>query len=101
MTLRRIQRELVDLQRNPFPFCEIIDYQDPFNLFFCFHDLEGSLFEGGKYYFILHYHEQHPFKSVKIYCLTKVFHCGFCHRRLVHLDILDDYWSPAFTARTV
>eukprot|EP00483_Globobulimina_turgida_P010535 UN10556 len=103
MALRRIQKELKDIESNPPANCSAGPVGD--DLFVWTANIMGpsdSPYEGGVFFLKVVFPADYPFKPPKIAFTTKIYHCnvksdngGIC------LDILKDNWSPALTITKV
>lgn len=99
-SIRRIQKELGDINRDPpnnisasvsgngndITFWDAIVIRP-----------EDSPFEGGVFSLVIQFPPNYPFKAPKITFKTKVFHPNINEKGDICLDILKDQWSPALT----
>ena len=98
-TLRRIKKELEDMQKNPPENCSagLINENDPFQWRATIIGPEGSPYHGGILYLKIHLAADYPFKAPHITFTTKIYHCNVNPTGSICLDILKDKWSPALT----
>jgi len=99
MALRRIQKELNDLQRDPPSNCSAgpITEQDIYNWKATIIGPEGSPYSGGLFQLIISFPTDYPFKPPKVQFMTKIFHPNINANGGICLDILKDQWSPALS----
>lgn len=98
--LRRIQKELDDLARDPPSGAFAGPVQD---------DLmqwegavmgpQGTPYEGGVFHLSITFPNDYPFKPPKVAFTTKVYHPNINTNGSICLDILKDSWSPALLFR--
>lgn len=98
MALRRIQRELEDLQKDPIAECSAGPIGD--DLF----NWEGIIFgpidspyAGGVFKLSIRFPTEYPFKQPHVQFLTKIYHPNINSSGGICLDILKQQWSPALT----
>jgi len=103
MALKRIQKELNDLNKNPSD-----NYTwEPFNksdLFYCQATIMGpedSPYQGGVFYLNIIIPKDYPFKPPKLTFTTRIYHPNINSNGTFCLDILYDEWSPALTISKV
>jgi len=101
MALRRIQKELKDLERDPPTNCSAGPSGDLFNWTATIMGPEGSPYQGGLFFLTVHFPADYPFKPPKVQFVTKVFHPNINRNGAICLDILKDQWSPALTISRV
>ena len=102
MALRRIQKELIELGRNPVPNCSAGPITD--DLFLWQGSIlgpEGSPYEGGIFFLELKFSGEYPFKPPLVSFKTKIFHCNVHQSGRICLDILNKEWSPALSIAKV
>ena len=102
MALRRIQKELKDLQVEPPENCSAGPRGD--NLFVWDAVIlgpTGTPYAGGVFKLEIHFPVDYPFKPPKPVFLTKVFHPNISASGSICLDILKNQWSPALTINKV
>jgi ubiquitin-conjugating enzyme E2 D/E len=102
MSLKRIQKELGDVNRDPPGGCSCGPVGDDM------YHWEGiimgpadSPFAGGIFKLDITFPTDYPFKCPKIYFLTKIYHPNINSSGGICLDILKDQWSPALTITKV
>ena len=95
--LRRIKKELEEMQKNPPENCSagLINENDPFQWRATIIGPEGSPYHGGIFYLKIHLGPDYPFKAPHITFMTKIYHCNVNPTGSICLDILKDQWSPA------
>ena len=102
MALKRIQKELQDLQKDPPANCSAGPIGD--DLFHWQATIMGpkeSPYEGGVFFLNITFPSDYPFKPPKIQFTTKIYHCNINGNGSICLDILKDQWSPALTLSKV
>lgn len=98
MSLRRIQRELMDLQKDAPENCSAGPRKDNFYIWDAvIMGPSDSPYSGGLFKLEIHFPTDYPFKSPKCTFLTKVYHPNVSANGAICLDILKDQWSPALT----
>ena len=98
-TLRRIHRELEEMQKTPPENCSagLVDHNDPYHWQATILGPEGSPYHGGIFYLNIQLSADYPFKAPQIKFITKIYHCNVNAAGSICLDILKDKWSPALT----
>ena len=102
MALRRINKELADIGKDPPANCSAGPVGD--DLFHWQATIMGpddSPYAGGVYFLDIHFPADYPFKPPKIHFTTKIYHCNINSNGGICLDILKDQWSPALTLSKV
>ncbi len=102
MALKRIQRELVELQEDPPTSCSAGPADD--DLFHWQATIMGpddSPYAGGLFFLDIHFPADYPFKPPKVTFNTRIYHCNINSNGGICLDILKDQWSPALTISKV
>ena len=102
MALKRINKELKDLQQDPPSNCSAGPVGD--DLFFWQATIMGpedSPYKKGVYFLNIHFPADYPFKAPKINFSTKIYHCNISSNGSICLDILKNQWSPALTISKV
>ena len=103
MALKRIQKELVDLQRDPPANCSSgpTDESDLYNWTASIMGPEDSPFQGGVFFLNVQFPTDYPFKPPKVSFTTRIYHPNINSNGSICLDILKDQWSPALTISKV
>ncbi len=102
MALKRIQRELTELGRDPPANCSAGPIGD--DLFHWQATIMGpddSPYAGGVFFLDIHFPADYPFKPPKVTFTTRIYHCNININGGICLDILKDQWSPALTISKV
>ncbi|EDW87244.2 ubiquitin-conjugating enzyme E2-24 kDa [Drosophila yakuba] len=100
--VRRIQRELDEMERNPPPNCSAGPTGD--NLYEWTSTIMGpadSVYEGGIFELDILFPQEYPFVPPKVLFRTPIYHCNIHRHGLICLDILKENWSPALTISTI
>ncbi|GBC00663.1 hypothetical protein RclHR1_03930013 [Rhizophagus clarus] len=103
MALKRINKELTDLNRDPPAHCSAGPTNDD-ELFHWQASIMGpadSPYTGGVFYLNIHFPTDYPFKPPKVNFITKIYHPNIDKDGNICLDILKEKWSPAFTISNV
>ncbi|KYR00402.1 Ubiquitin-conjugating enzyme [Tieghemostelium lacteum] len=98
MALKRINKELQDIARDPPSSCSAGPISD--DVFHWQATIVGpkdSPYESGVFFLNIHFPTDYPFKPPKINFQTKVYHPNINANGNICLDILKDQWSPALT----
>merc|ERR1711916_195888 len=103
MALRRIQRELQDLQVDPPTSCSAgpKDESDLYNWQATIMGPEDSPYAGGVFTLAIQFPSDYPFKPPKVQFTTKIYHPNINSNGGICLDILKSQWSPALTISKV
>ncbi len=102
MALKRINRELNDIERDPPPLCSAAPTGD--DLFHWQAIIIGptdSPYSGGIFFLAVHFPTDYPLKPPKINFTTRIYHPNINSNGSISLDILRDQWSPALTISKV
>jgi ubiquitin-conjugating enzyme E2 D/E len=102
MALKRIQRELQELGRDPPANCSAGPVGD--DLFHWQATIMGpddSPYSGGVFFLDIHFPADYPFKPPKVSFTTRIYHCNINSNGGICLDILKEQWSPALTVSKV
>lgn len=100
MALRRIQRELDDLRKDPPSNCSAGPDEGSNDLFKWEAVILGpadSPYAGGVFRMKIQFPVDYPFKPPHIQFITKIYHPNINAAGLICLDILKKQWSPALT----
>ena len=98
MALRRINKELSDLQKDPPSNCSAGPMNE--DLFKWQATIMGpvdSPFTGGVFFLEINFPADYPFKPPRCHFTTKIYHPNINNSGGICLDILKDNWSPALT----
>lgn len=103
MSLRRIQRELADLQKEPPSNCSAgpINDSDFFKWKGTIIGPPDSPYQGGIFSLDISFPVDYPFKPPKLQFTTKVYHPNINANGYICLDILKDQWTPALSIAKV
>ncbi len=104
MALKRITKELKEIQSNPPHNCSAGPKEDQDDMFKWSGTIMGpsdSPYEGGLFILDITFPTNYPFKPPKINFTTKVYHPNINSQGNICLDILKDQWSPALTVSKV
>ncbi|KAJ2001608.1 Ubiquitin-conjugating enzyme E2 4 [Coemansia thaxteri] len=102
MALKRIQKELKDLERDPPSSCSAGPIGDEiFHWQATIIGPESSPFSGGIFFLSIHFPTDYPFKPPKVNFTTRIYHPNINSNGSICLDILRDQWSPALTISKV
>lgn len=99
MSLKRITRELKDLEQDPLSNCSAGPV-DPESLFVWKATIvgpDGSPYAGGIFELDIQFPTDYPFKPPRVQFVTKVYHPNINSQGGICLDILKDQWSPALS----
>ncbi|CAN0053361.1 unnamed protein product [Lampetra fluviatilis] len=102
MALKRIQKELNDLGRDPPAQCSAGPVGD--DLFHWQATIMGpndSPYQGGVFFLTIHFPTDYPFKPPKVAFTTRIYHPNINSNGSICLDILRSQWSPALTISKV
>jgi ubiquitin-conjugating enzyme E2 D/E len=103
MALKRIQKELIDLGKDPPTNCSAgpQNEADPFHWQATIMGPDDSPFSGGVFFLNIHFPSDYPFKPPKIAFTTPIYHPNINAQGGICLDILKDQWSPALSISKV
>lgn len=102
MALRRIQKELADLQKDPPANCSAGPAGDEkFKWNASIMGPAGSPYAGGVFFLSISFPQDYPFKPPKFAFTTRIFHPNINSNGSICLDILKETWSPALTVSKV
>lgn len=102
MALKRIQKELNDLGKDPPAQCSAGPVGD--DIFYWQATIMGpadSPYQGGVFFLTIHFPTDYPFKPPKVTFSTKIYHPNINSNGSICLDILRSQWSPALTVSKV
>merc|ERR1711991_8987 len=102
MALRRIQKELKEIQKNPPSNVSAgPEGDDLFTWTATIVGPDDSPYQGGVFFLEVRFPNDYPFTAPKIKFITKVYHPNVASTGAICLDILKDKWSPALTISRV
>jgi len=102
MSLKRINKELVDLGKDPPPnFSAGPAGDDMFHWDATLMGPDDSPYGGGVFFLDIRFPADYPFKPPKVHFTTRIYHCNINSNGGICLDILKDQWSPALTISKV
>ncbi|KKM85981.1 hypothetical protein LCGC14_1283580 [marine sediment metagenome] len=102
MSLKRLQKELVDIQCDPPSNCSAGIAED--NVYKWKATIFGppnSPYAGGTFFLDIHFPQEYPFKPPKFRFITRIYHPNISGEGYICLDILKEQWSPALTVAKV
>ena len=101
--LKRIQKELIDLGKDPPANCSAgpLDEKDQYHWQATIMGPDDSPFAGGVFFLNIHFPTDYPFKPAKLNFTTRIYHPNINSNGSICLDILKDNWSPALTVSKV
>ena len=103
MALKRIQKELVEFNKDP-PTnitAGVLNEDDLFHWHARIMGPSDSPYEGGVFYLNIVFPTDYPFKPPKCTFITKIYHPNINSNGSICLDILKDQWSPALNISKV
>jgi len=101
-TLQRIQKELLEIQRDPPANCSAgPEGEDLYEWQASIMGPRDSPYQGGVFWLKIHFPKDYPFKPPKVMFLTKIYHPNISSSGAICIDILKDNWSPALTISKV
>ncbi|KAJ2992736.1 Ubiquitin-conjugating enzyme E2 4, partial [Globomyces sp. JEL0801] len=102
MALKRINKELMDLGRDPPSSCSAGPVgEDLFHWQATIMGPSDSPYSGGVFFLSIHFPTDYPFKPPKLQFTTRIYHPNINSNGAICLDILKDQWSPALTISKV
>merc|ERR1712072_1616152 len=102
MALKRINKELLDLGKEPPANCSAGPVGDDlFNWQATIMGPPECPYQGGVFFLTIHFPTDYPFKPPKINFTTRIYHPNINSNGSICLDILKDQWSPALTISKV
>ncbi|AOW04101.1 ubiquitin-conjugating enzyme/RWD-like protein [Yarrowia lipolytica] len=102
MALKRINKELSDLGRDPPSSCSAGPVgQDLFHWQATIMGPSDSPYSGGVFFLSIHFPTDYPFKPPKVTFTTRIYHPNVNTNGSICLDILKENWSPALTISKV
>merc|ERR1719458_611695 len=102
MALKRINKELQDLGRDPPAQCSAGPVgEDLFHWQATIMGPPDSPYQGGVFFLTIHFPTDYPFKPPKVAFTTRIYHPNINSNGSICLDILRSQWSPALTISKV
>merc|ERR1712216_221971 len=102
MALKRINKELADIGRDPPSNCSAgPESNDLFKWQATLMGPPDSPYEGGVFFLDINFPQDYPFKPPNVRFITKIYHCNVNDQGGICLDILKGEWSPALTITKV
>lgn len=102
MALKRITKELNDLNRDPPNNCSAGPVgEDIFIWQATIMGPDDSPYSGGVFFLNINFPSDYPFRPPKVTFQTKIYHCNIAQSGAICLDILKEQWSPALTISKV
>jgi len=102
MALKRLNKELDELMKEPLTQCEASPSGD--DLFTWNAKINGPAdtpYENGVFSLLMIFPTDYPFKPPKVSFVTKIYHPNINSNGGICLDILKDSWSPALTVSKI
>lgn len=102
MALKRINKELQDMSKDPPSGCSAGPVGD--DMFHWQASIMGppdSPYQGGVFFLTIHFPTDYPFKPPKVAFTTRIYHPNINSNGSICLDILRSQWSPALTISKV
>ena len=101
-TLQRIQKELLEIQKDPPANCSAgPNNDDLYEWQASIMGPENSPYQGGLFWLKINFPKDYPFKPPKVIFLTKLYHPNISASGSICIDILKEQWSPALTISKV
>tara|TARA_B100001121_G_C18239193_1_gene411919 strand:+ start:88 stop:552 length:465 start_codon:yes stop_codon:yes gene_type:complete len=103
MALKRLQKELAEIEKDPPVGCSAGPVKDDmynWQATIMIND-EKSAYNGGVFYLSMLFPKEYPFKAPRIKFMTKIFHPNINTHGSICLDILSENWSPALTVSKI
>ena len=99
MALKRIQKELIDLTRDPLADCSAgpTNDSDQFRWEATITGPEDSPYAGGVFFLQIQFPADYPFKPPTVQFTTRIYHPNIKNDGKICLDILKDQWTPSLT----
>lgn len=103
MALRRLEKELRDLNNDPIAQISAgpIDSEDLYNWVATITGPEGTPYQGGMFSLKIKFLASYPFTAPKVSFTTKIYHPNISSTGDICIDILKEMWSPALTISKV
>jgi ubiquitin-conjugating enzyme E2 D len=102
MSIKRLKKELLDIQNDPPVNCSAGIIDDDMNTWDAtIIGPEKTPYESGIFKLIIEIPDNYPFKPPKVKFTTRIFHPNINKNGSICLDILSKNWSPALTLSKV
>ena len=102
MALRRINKELKELDKDPPANCSAGPInEDIFSWEATIMGAADTPYQDGVFFLKIYFPSDYPFKPPKVQFTTKIYHCNVNSNGSICLDILKGQWSPALTISKV
>jgi len=102
MSLKRINRELLELRKDPPTSCSAGPVgDDMYRWEGCIFGPDDSPYVGGVFNLVIQFPVDYPFRPPHVQFTTKIYHPNINSTGLICLDILKGQWSPALTISKV
>ena len=103
MALKRLQKELNDITKDPPAGCsaQVASDKDAYHWLGTITGPDSSPYEKGNFKLNIYFPVDYPFKPPKVTFQTKVFHPNIDNVGNICLDILKENWSPALTVSKI
>lgn len=102
MSLRRIQKELTEIQKEPPAYCSAgPENSDIYKWSATIMGPDNTPYQGGIFFLTIVFPKEYPFKPPHVSFDTKIYHCNISNKGSICLDILKGEWSPALTITKV
>ncbi|KAG9042539.1 hypothetical protein FS837_010746 [Tulasnella sp. UAMH 9824] len=97
-TMKRIQREIRDLEREDMGEITLKPAEsNVFNWTATLPGPEGSVYEGGVFKLSIVLHPDYPFSSPRVTFETRIYHMNIAPNGSICIDVLKSQWSPALS----
>ncbi|KAJ6496531.1 ubiquitin-conjugating enzyme/RWD-like protein [Mycena polygramma] len=100
--LRRIQKELTDIHKNPIEGINVETKEDNLFEWKCAIKADSaSPYKNGTFHFTLSLPQNFPFKAPTVTFTTKIYHPGINEEGSICVPVLRDEWKPSVTLSSV
>ncbi len=102
MSLKRLQKELADIQKDPPANCSAgVDKDDMYIWTASIVGPPDSPYAGGIFKLVITFPHGYPFSPPKVRFTTRIYHPNISSDGYICLDILKQQWSPALTVAKI